>query len=357
MTKSASPILTQIQDQITLSLLEQKPSSFNQLFASNRLPCSVSHACQTAKTQIHPGRTASLERCRAAQKNGFLAIDFVIVKHTGLEIEGLSFNYASTQKRPISSHSYVSSAIVYPKDRLGYAPDPIAHRLEPHISQDLATPDYPYQKATEEMLKTATQARNDGIAFEAVLVDGEFTSKESLNGLAKAGIAIIGRYRTDVNVEFEGETLSIKALAQRFPPGKAHYYNHFGCYVKRVKVLIPGVGTIALIFIWKRVSDGLDLCVLVSTYEGGVQTILAAWKARWALEVCHRLYKQNFGLGKCQAQSFATQLLHSSLVLRAFHEVCLVRRLSPFLPWRVAQVITAEKFKNTVVTEYSRVIA
>ena len=357
MTKSASPIVTQIQDQITLSLLENKPSSFNQLFASNRLPCSVSHACQTVKTEIHPGRTASLERCRAAPKGGFLAIDFVIVKHTGLMIEGLSFNYASTQKRPISSHALVSSGIVYPKDRSGYAPDPIPHRLEPHISKLLATPDYPHQTASQEMLLTAIQARKDGIPFEAVLVDGEFTSKESLNGLAQAGIAIIGRYRTDVKVAFEDETLSVKALAQRFPPGKARYYAHFGCYVKRVKVLLPDVGEIALVFIWKRVSDGLDLCVLVSTYEGGIQTILAAWKARWALEVCHRLYKQNFGLGKCQAQSFAVQLLHSSLVLRAFHEVCLVRRLEPFLTWRVAQVKTAEKFKNTVLTVYSGVAA
>lgn len=207
------------------------------------------------------------------------------------------------------------------------------------------------------MLTTASQARDDGISFEAVLVDGEFTSKEGLNGLAKAGIAVIGRYRTDVKVEFENETMSVRALAQRFPPGKARYYAHFGCYVKRVKVFLPDVGEVALVFIWKRVSNGLDLCVLVSTYEGGIQTILAVWKARWALEVCHRLYKQNFGLGKCQAQSFAMQLLHSSLVLRAFHEVCLVRRLSPLLTWRVAQVEAAEKFKNTVVTVYSRVVA
>ena len=355
MTKSASPILTQIQDQITLSLLEQKPSSFNQLFASNRLPCSVNHACQTAKTQIHPGRTASLERCRAAPKGGFLAIDFVIVKHAGLEIEGLSFNYASTQKQPIHSHAIVSSAIVYPKDRSRYAPDPIVHRLEPHISQALATTAYPYRRATEEMVTTAIQAKNDGISFEAVLVDGEFTSKEGLTGLTEAGIAMIGRYRTDVKIEFENQVLSVKALAQRFPPSKARYYARFGCYVKRVTVLIPGVGNIALVFIWKRVSDGLDLSVLVSNYEGGIQTILAAWKARWTLEVCHRLFKQNFGLGKCQARSFAAQLLHSSLVLRAFHEVCLVRRSEPFLSWRAAQAVAVEKFKNTVVTVYSRV--
>jgi hypothetical protein len=134
MTKSVSPIVTQIRDQITLSLLEQKPSSFNQRSASNPLPCTISHACQAIKNEIHPGRTASLECCRAAPKGGFLALDFVIIKHTGLMIEGLSFNYASTQKRPINSHAFVFSAIVYPKERSGYAPDPIPHRLEPHIS-------------------------------------------------------------------------------------------------------------------------------------------------------------------------------------------------------------------------------
>ena len=270
-------------------------------------------------------------------------------------MEGLSFNHASTQKQPIYSHAIVSSAIVYPQNRCGYAPDPIVHRLEPHISLALATTDYPYRRATEEMVTTAIQAKNDGIPFEAVLVDGEFTSKQGLTGLTEAGIAMIGRYRSDVKVEFENEVLSVKALAQRFPPGEARYYARFSCYVKRVTVFIPGVGNIALVFIWKRVSDGLDLSVLVSNYEGGIQTILAAWKARWALEVCHRLFKQNFGLGKCQARSFAAQLLHSSLVLRAFHEVCLVRRSEPVLSWRAAQAVAAEKFKNTVVTVYSRV--
>lgn len=176
-------MLPQIQDQITLALLEQQPSSLNQLFAVNRFPCSVSYACQTVKTQIHPGRTASIECCQAAPKGGFLAIDFVIVQHQGQSVEGLAFHYASSHKRPIYSHSYVSSALVYPKELAGFAPDPIPYRLEPHISKDLATTDYPYRKPSEEMVDTALQARQDGIQFQAVVVDGEFTTKEGLRGL------------------------------------------------------------------------------------------------------------------------------------------------------------------------------
>ena len=96
MSKTTNTTLAQIQAQVTLSLLEQTPSSLNQLFAENRLPFSISHACQTIKQDLHPGRTESLKRCQIANSGGFLAIDFVILKHLGLELEGLSFNYAST---------------------------------------------------------------------------------------------------------------------------------------------------------------------------------------------------------------------------------------------------------------------
>jgi hypothetical protein len=357
MSKTTNTTLAQIQAQVTLSLLEQTPSSLNQLFADNRLPFSISHACQTMKQELHPGRTESLKRCQIANSGGFLAIDFVILKHLGLELEGLSFNYASTAKQPILSHSFVSSAIVYPKDRFGQAFDAIPYRLEPHISQSLAISEYPYRTATQEMLEVVKQAKEDQIPFEGVLVDGEFTSKEALIGLAKISVPIIGRFRTDVKVKFEDESLSVKTLAQRFLPGKSRYYKRFECYAKRVKVNIVEVGCVELIIIWKRTSNGLDLCVLVNTYSGGLQTILAAWKARWALEVCHRLYKQNFGLGKCQARAFSTQLMHASLVLRAYYEVRSLRAIEAGLSWRVAQARAAELFRKAVLTEFPRVAA
>jgi hypothetical protein len=357
MSKTTNTTLAQIQAQVTLSLLEQTPSSLNQLFASNRLPFSVSHACKTIKQELHPGRIESFKRCQIVSSGGFLAIDFVILKHIGLELEGLSFNYASTVKQPILSHAFVSSAIVYPKSNFGQTLDPIPYRLEPHISQDLATEEYIYRTAAQEMLETIKQAKDDQLQFEAVLVDGEFTSKEALIGLAKISVPIIGRFRTDIKVEFEGEILSVKALAQKFKPGKSRYYKRFECYAKRVKVNITEVGCIELIIIWKRTSDGLDLCVLVNTYSGGLQTILAAWKARWALEVCHRLYKQNFGLGKCQARAFSTQLMHASLVLRAYYEVRTLRAIEVGLSWRVAQSRAAELFRKVVLTEFPRVVA
>lgn len=91
--------------------------------------------------------------------------------------------------------------------------------------------------------------------------------------------------------------------------------------------------------------------MLISTLEGlGVQTLLAAWKARWALEVAHRLYKQNFGLGACQARAFGLQLRHASLVLDAFFLVRLERVRCSGLSWRVAQARVAGSLRLAVLT-------
>jgi hypothetical protein len=114
-----------------------------------------------------------------------------------------------------------------------------------------------------------------------------------------------------------------------------------------------------LLIVWKYLSDGsLDLCVLISTLEGlGVQTLLAAWKARWALEVAHRLYKQNFGLGDCQARAFSFQLCHASLVLQAFFLVRLERVRCSGLSWWVAQAHVAGSLRLAVLTEMKPLLA
>jgi hypothetical protein len=183
---------------------------------------------------------------------------------------------------------------------------------------------------------------------------------------------LIGRYRTDIRVTFESETVGVRRLAERFKPGVSRYYKRFGCYIKRVRVTAPGAGECDLLIVWKYLSDGsLDLCVLISTLEGlGVQTLLAAWKARWALEVAHRLYKreqparcclvskkQNFGLGDCQARAFGFQLCHASLVLQAFFLVRFERLRCSGLSWRVAQARVAGSLRLAALTEVKPLLA
>ncbi len=348
MTKPANPKIADLTTIYTLNLLEQKPPSLRQLHANGSLPCTPTYAATKLSADLHPGRTESLARARTAPEGAFLAVDLVIVEHPGTNIQGVDLVYASSAKRAVLAHAFVSSGLVYANKKH----DPIPYRLEPFLTSVLATQEYPHRTPGAAFVETVTQARTDGMMFQAALVDAQFTDQITLEQLRDAKIALIGRYRTDIRVTFEGETIGVRRLAERFKPGVSRYYKRFGCYVKRLRVTAPGAGECDLLIVWKYRSDGsLDLCVLVSTLEGlGVQALLAAWKARWALEVAHRLYKQNFGLGACQARAFGFQLCHVSLVLEAFFLVRLERVRYPGLSWRVAQAQMAGSLRLAVLT-------
>ncbi len=119
-------------------------------------------------------------------------------------------------------------------------------------------------------------------------------------------------------------------LLLAYPPGKARYYCRFGVYAKRVQVMWPQVGLVDLVLTWWA-SRG----------------VLEAWLCRWKAEVVHRLYKQTLGREKSQARSFAAQLMHSELVVRAFHAVREVREAYPGMAWRHARRVAG----NRLLTE------
>ena len=97
--------------------------------------------------------------------------------------------------------------------------------------------------------------------------------------------------------------------------------------------------------------------VLVSTWVGGVQELLGAWRHRWDLECLHRLYKQNLGLGASQARAFSSQVGWVDLVLDAALLVRAQRVVSPGLAWRVAQARAAVRLEKAVLTGVGGVLA
>jgi hypothetical protein len=223
-TKPANPKIADLSVIYTLNLLEQKPPSLRQLHANGDLPCTPTYAAKQLGTDLHPGRTESLARARNTPENAFLAVDLVVVEHPGSNIEGVDLVYASSAKRAVLAHAFVSSGLVYANK----AHDPIPYRLEPFLTSALATEEYPHRTPGVAFVETVTQAGTDGVKFQAALVDVQFTDQITLGQLRRCG-------------------------GMRF--------------ADRLEVL-------------ERRS--LDLCVLISTLEGlGVQTLLAAWKARW----------------------------------------------------------------------------
>jgi hypothetical protein len=260
-------------------------------------------------------------------------------------MQGVDLVYSSVSKRPALGLEFVSSALVYPSGI-----DPIPLKLEPFISPNLQTDAFPSRTPTQALLDTVQHVRDQGVKFKATVVDAGFITKEVLVKLNTQELPIIGRIRTNLIVEFEGEHLRIGVLAQRFRPGKARYYARFDWYAKRVRVGLAGVNEVDLIVCWRRIGGERELFVLVSTLVAGVQEVLGAWRHRWDLECLHRLYKQNLGLGACQARAFSSQVRWVDLVVEAALLARAERLVSPGLAWRVAQARAAVRFEKAVLT-------
>jgi len=284
------------------------------------------------------------ERLKVGPKGGYLAVDFVKVKHLGKAMEGVDRQHS--HEGMIWGHRYLSSALVFPEGQ-----DPYVLRLDAAPTKRMATEENPYQTASEAMLSVTGDVLVSGYELKGVLVDAEFTSKLTLRSLKHFPVGIIGRFTSSTKVSFEGQELKAKDLAQQFPPGRAHRYTQLNCYAKRLRVSLPHVGELDLIVIWKPQGTDWHLSILVSTIQAGVQTLLKAFKARWGLEVIHRTLKQNFALVKCQCLSFLAQLNHIHWAIEALLETRRFRQLDPSLTWKQAQKLAAHHARSTLVTE------
>ncbi len=236
------------------------------------------------------------------------------------------------RKAPVWGHLFLSLTLVYPHG------DPYPLALKPFPTPGMGTPLYP-QKTPSEALPDEVfdlLALEPGLSLKAVVADAQFSGGLTLRSLLRAGVPFVGRMRSRVKVRpldsetgEVGEETRVGELLLAYPPGKARYYRRFGVYAKRVRVMWPQVGLVDLVLTWA--SRG----------------VLEAWFCRWKAEVVHRLYKQNLGQGKSQARSFAAQLMHSELVVRAFHAVREVREACPGMAWRHAWRVAG----NRLLTE------
>jgi hypothetical protein len=182
-------------------------------------------------------------------------------------------------------------------------------------------------------------------------VDAEFTGKLTLRSLPHFPVGIIGRFRSSSKVHYHGQLLQAKVLAEQFRPGKARYYKKLALYAKRLTVRLPEVGRLDLILIWVPQSSGFALTILVSTIKAGLQDLIKAFKARWGLEVMHRLLRQNLALTKCQCLAFIAQLRHLDFCIEALHRIRLLRQHDPGLSWKQAQELAAEQATSALLTE------
>lgn len=317
--------------------------------AAGQLGLSLTHSCRLlGDSDLGDVAKVQQQRLDEAPSGGYMAVDFTKVKHEGARIEGVDRHYS--HEGIIWGHRFLTSALVFPDGG-----DPYALAATAAPSQRLAAEDHPYLTAGEAMLSAVGDVLVSGYDVKGVLVDAEFTGKLSLRSLPHFPVGIIGRFSSRTKVRYQGEELSGKTLAERFPPGKARYYRRFRCYAKRFTVFLSDVGKLDLIAIWYPHKTGWRLSLLISTIQAGVQELIAAFKARWGLEVIHRTVKQNLAFAKCQCLALAAQLRHADWCLDALHHMRRRRQHDPALTWKEAQKLVAEEAKSAFVTELNAI--
>jgi hypothetical protein len=301
--------------------------------------------CQELAQQSFTTNQDLQRRAKNAPQGAFLAIDFVMVPHVGLEMEGINFHY-SGQARTQLGHQFTSAALV----KFGADPTPLLERFK--VSRLLETAAYPYRTATQEMIHTVTQCREAGVSIAGVLLDGEFGRDEVVTFSHDTQIPVLVRAKRTMRVDVEGETLTLNALAVRFPPERCHLYAEFGWRVRRLPVS-RAVGAFDVLIVWRKVHGKWSCFFLFSTFDNSftVRALLRAWKARWGIEVIHRLMKQNFALGRCRCRTIQAQDNWAWCVVEALHAVLLVRQEQPQLTWRAAQHRAAQHTELYVLTE------
>ena len=279
--------------------------SIRGMVAAGLLYFGLTHCCRLMKRAEPDERWR--ERLENAPSGGYLAVDFIKLKHEGMCIEGVDRQY--THSGIEWGHRFTTSALVFTEGQ-----DPYMLRADAAPTERMATKDYPYLSASEAMLNVVGDVLLSGYKVRGVVIDAEFTSKLTLRSLPHFPVGIIGRFRSSTKVVYQGQTCQAKNLAEQFRPGKARYYCKLRCYAKRLTVTLSGVGKLDLLFIWYRHQLTWKLSILVSTIQAGVQELIKAYKARWGLEVIHRALRQNLALATCQCYTFAAQLRHFRLV-------------------------------------------
>lgn len=315
------------------------------------LPVGRHQTCRLLAHNPVPHEHALAQRLPAAPVGFFLAGDLVTIQHEGERIEGVGRHYSSASKGMFWGHTFTSSALVAPGE------DPYLLRCDPFPDARMATGQYPKLTPSEALLTIAGDLVVAGYKPTGILADAPFSSRLTPRTLKLLRVPFVMRFRTNSQVMFEAQIVRVRELAERFRPGRSRWYPKLQRYVKRLSVVIPEVGEVDLLLVWKWQASGWYLTALVSTLAEGVQEVIRVWNSRWSLETTHRTRKQHLALGGCKCRSFAAHLRHADLVIEAFNLVRKARARSPGLPWRAAQRRAAEQLESAMVTGRNSIAA
>ena len=149
-------------------------SSLRQMIVAGLIGLSLSQSSRLMKRKEQETQWQAV--LSEIPPGGYLAVDYVKVKHEGLCIEGV--DREQSPQGLIWGHRFLTSSIVFTDGTDAY---PL--RADASLSRRMATDAYPYLNPSEAMLNVVGDVLISDYDLKGLVVDSEFTSKLVLRSL------------------------------------------------------------------------------------------------------------------------------------------------------------------------------
>ena len=313
---------------------------------------STSTAAAALTHQTFTSTNHVMERAVTASPSVYLAFDYTQSFHAGSEMQGLSYSYSSSHQSPKLGQKYASVALVHACEL------PIPISLTYAVSRELENEQYPYLTPSEQLIATIKKMKSLGLHFKGTLVDAEFGTREVVGHCVTHADPLMTRMKSNTRIEYCGETMTLKSLLSYAPRASCHLYPKFNWRAKRLAVQYDG-HAVDILVIWRNVKGIWSAFFLLSTFsqDTSLGELVQAWKARWGIEVIHRLLKQNLSFGDCRYRDIRAHQNWADLAVDAFHLILHVRKECPGASWTSAQLLAAERCLDRVRTAVLQVFS
>lgn len=190
-------------------------------------------------------------------------------------------------------------------------------------------------KKTDLTIEMISRAIKKGVRFRYVLADSWFACKDIIRFIRSRHIKCdyLGMIKVGENgktrYSFEGKDYTapalIKLLAGR---GQRKYSRKLRCYYIVADVMFAD--TRVRLFFVRRSKNGAWNGLMTTDVRLGFFEAYRLYSQRWSLEVLFKEAKGLLGLGKCQANNFASQIAATSMTALQYNILSLVKRFAAY---------------------------
>jgi len=266
--------------------------------------------------------------------NKCLIFDDTDIEKTGRKIEGISKIYNHVSKTYIFGFKllvagYWDGSVFIPvdfsfhrenknnkKQKYGLSKKESKHQKK--TKRDHSLPVYKRftelnSKKTDVLIEMFKRINKRQIRVDYILIDSWFTTMSLISRFLKVNkdVNIIGMYKYNSKVEFNGKQISIKQLRnnkKQLKRSRKHNF-HYKEYVGKID------GVKVKIYLIRKGKNGAWHTILSTNTSLNFNAMMGIYNIRWTIEVFFKEAKQLLGLGESQSTNFDVQIAQTTITM------------------------------------------